>query len=358
VADPHPWDIGDQGIPAIRPNLRPVPDAHPLDIALTVQAWIDTIPETSITSDKYRRQLFLLDGLDAAAMANWALRPRQDGTPTANNTVRQRISVLRMFVRWATRNSGLPIDLAEFEEVAARIRRNHPKIYGKKQGEHKARYLSYDEAYGTLLDACKDGTWTGSRDQLVIRLGLAGLRAAEIMHLQWGHYDPHENRITCPGKKNRPRTLAIGPKLTDLLSKWRRHYERQLDRPMAANDPIIIAHVHGSNHHRDDTTGKFTGLHPQLAYGQPIGPRNTNIIFRIITSRARIAGLGHVAPHDLRRTAANILHNAKTQDGAHLYDLLDIQQVLDHADPATTQRSYIDELTANDTKARAANTLD
>ena len=52
-------------------------------------------------------------------------------------------------------------------------------------------------------------------------------------------------------------------------------------------------------------------------------------------------GTNGVAPHDLRRTAAGILHTATTPDGAHHFDLLDIQRVLGHSDPATTMRSYL-----------------
>lgn len=64
-----------------------------------------------------------------------------------------------------------------------------------------------------------------------------------------------------------------------------------------------------------------------------------------------------MSPHDLRRTAAGILHRAKSADGGHLFDLRDIQQVLDHTDPATTQRSYLDPLDTG-TKQRAAIYLD
>lgn len=69
--------------------------------------------------------------------------------------------------------------------------------------------------------------------------------------------------------------------------------------------------------------------------------------------RAAAAGLGHLSPHDLRRTAAGVLHRAKGTDGGHLFDLRDIQQVLDHVDPATTKRSYLDPLDTG-TKERAA----
>lgn len=36
--------------------------------------------------------------------------------------------------------------------------------------------MTHDEAYGPLLSACEDGTDVGLRDELVIRLGLMGMR--------------------------------------------------------------------------------------------------------------------------------------------------------------------------------------
>jgi hypothetical protein len=50
-------------------------------------------------------------------------------------------------------------------------------------------------------------------------------------------------------------------------------------------------------------------------------------------------------------------YRAVSEDGAHHFDLLDMQKVLGHANPATTMRSYIDPL---DTGAirRAAAVLD
>ena len=84
---------------------------------------------------------------------------------------------------------------------------------------------------------------------------------------------------------------------------------------------------------------------------------STSQVGNIITGRAQAAGLGHVAPHDLRRTAAGLLHTATTADGAHHFDLLDIQRVLGHSDPATTMRSYLAPMDT-DVLDRAANFLD
>ncbi len=76
-------------------------------------------------------------------------------------------------------------------------------------------------------------------------------------------------------------------------------------------------------------------------------------IQRIVAVRAERTGLGHPSPHDLRRTAAAILHRATTEDGAHYFGLLDIQRVLGHANPATTMRSYLEPLNT-DTIDRAS----
>jgi integrase len=62
-------------------------------------------------------------------------------------------------------------------------------------------------------------------------------------------------------------------------------------------------------------------------------------------------------PHDLRRSAAGILHRDRGPDGAHRSDLLDVQKVLHHADPVTTMKCYLDPM---DTEVldRAADVLD
>ena len=93
----------------------------------------------------------------------------------------------------------------------------------------------------------------------------------------------------------------------------------------------------------------------EISWGSPIA--RTCSVQRIVRLRAEAAGLGHMSPHDLRRTAAGILHRSLGSDGGHLFDLRDVQQVLDHSDPATTQRSYLDPLDTG-AKERAAAVLD
>ena len=67
---------------------------------------------------------------------------------------------------------------------------------------------------------------------------------------------------------------------------------------------------------------------------------------RVSISRAQLAGLGHVSTHTARRTAAGILHDVVDEHKAHCFDLLDIQKILGHSDPATTMRGYLDPMDA------------
>lgn len=97
------------------------------------------------------------------------------------------------------------------------------------------------------------------------------------------------------------------------------------------------------------------GSRRHLAWGRPTG--TTRTFYNTVTRRAAEAGLGHVAPHDLRRTAAGIMHRTVSAEDGHVFDLLDIQQVLDHADPSTTQRSYIEPM-GHEVKAKAGQLLD
>ncbi len=285
-----------------------------------VARWIFTTPHLSRSAIYTRSQLRTLPDLTVPAMHAWIAAPKQDGTKPSNNYVRDRTAALRYFLLWLIDEEILP---AGFEPKIdwTHFRREYPRVYGKRQSQNQARFLTYDEAYVGLLGACQDGSWIGSRDQLAIRLGLLGLRRREIVDLTWADWD---GTVICKtGKRNRIREVRPGPKLADMLTRWRRQYERALGRPLRPADPLLC----GSTRGLFGTDGKPS---TDINWGRPLG---YTAYWDLLQHRSRLAGLGHVAPHDLRRTAANILHNAKTTDGGHLYDLLDIQKVLDHASP-------------------------
>ena len=236
-------------------------------------------------------------------------------------------------------------DPALVEELTSRDNplRSTPPLYGKLQGFYPARWLTHDEAYGSLLGTCDRSSDVGCRDELVLRLGLAGMRVAEIIRLTIGdlRLGP-EPTIEWIGKRNRPRKVAIGPALFELVDDYMSRYSNGLGRPLEPSDPVVCR----------QKTGGGVGL---ISWGRPF--KTPASVARLVGLRAEEAGLGHMSPHDSRRTAAGILHRAVSEDGAHYFDLLDIQKVLGHANPATTMRSYIVPLDTGVIR-RAAQVLD
>lgn len=254
----------------------------------------------------------------------------------ANNTVYQRLSWAGTFLTWCYGNGYAATNpAAAIRDRSHPLRRSYKRTYGRVQSATPGRWLTHREAYEELVPVTQDGTLRGVRDEIILRLGLLGVRAGEIRALNLGHLRslPH---IEWTGKGNRPRRVTAGPALQAALARWLAAYDNPSEGSplvcrfrLAGFDPQMVTR----NPHAQ------IGRHEVVYWGQPIGQHGA---LKVVRRRAAEAGLGHVATHDLRRTAAGILHRAVTDDGAHHFDLLDIQRVLGHADPATTMRSYLE----------------
>jgi integrase len=274
--------------------------------------------------------------LTEGAVNHWVAQGR------ANNTRRGRLARACTFLCWCVRQGEADPALVEQLQSRENPLRATPPLYGKLQGKYPARWLTHGEAFGTLLGVC-DGSDVGRRDELIFRLGLAGMRVSEILHLTVGSLQPGGAPvIQWIGKKSRARKVAIGPALLALLDDYLSRYRSGMGRPLAVTDPLVCR----------QKTGFEVG---QVSWGRPF--KQPASIAKVVRLRAEEAGLGHMSPHDLRRTAAGILHRAVSDDGAHYFDLLDIQKVLGHSNPATTMRSYIDPLDTGVIR-RAAAVLD
>ena len=254
----------------------------------------------------------------------------------ANNTVYQRLSWVGTFLTWCHRKGYSATNPAEaVRERTHPLRRSYKRTYGRVQSATPGRWLTYEEAYEQLIAVTQDGSLRGLRDEVILRLGLLGLRASELRRLNVGNLRsaPH---VEWMGKGNRPRRVTAGPALLAALDRWMAAYFKPSDAsPLLC--PIrstgFDAHVRTRNPHAHD--GRYEVVSWNVRIGKE-GPLN------VVKRRGEEAGLGSVATHDLRRSAAGILHRAVTADGAHQFDLLDIQRVLGHADPATTMRSYLE----------------
>jgi integrase len=305
---PRPWDCpgaphrsvptrcNSEAAPASPPSETRTRHVHPLSAPETPEEFIDafcrslyTNPHTRQFRRKFLRQLFAHSGATAPdhitpqALVAWIT------STGANNTIRSRLATARVFFRWATREG-----LCDQNPAAdlSHITKSFPATYGKIQSRYPARWLTYEEAYGQLLATCDTTTARGLRDALAVRLGLCGMRANEIRTLTFGHLhlSGPQPTIVWTGKGGRPRTLTPGPTLTDLLHRWTQLW-REVTGRLPRDDHTLIARAH---------------THGRILFGSMCGP---TAVFEIVTWHAQRAGLGRVSPHDLRRSAAGILHN-------------------------------------------------
>jgi integrase len=237
---------------------------------------------------------------------------------------------VRTFTAWCFRAGYITTDPGADLLAPHSPLKRFQKTYGKQQAKHPGRWLTRDEAFGDLIGVTQDGTDGGLRDELVIRFGLLGLRQVEIAQLRWAHLD-RLPEIHWTGKGYKPRRATAGATLCDLIGRYRARYEAETGEPIDLDWPVICQA-------RSGPKARVNGR--QLLWRTPLGTKGA--VFSIVNRAGRAAGLGHVAPHDLRRSAAGILHNTLSDDGGHRFDLLDIQKVLGHSDPATTMRSYLD----------------
>jgi integrase/recombinase XerD len=279
-----------------------------------IQAFLDALGYerglSSNTQAAYRRDLEALAAYlsrigvtTAAAVTRDAITAflqdqRQDGRAAA--TMARRLVATKVFFRFLAAEGRIPADVTE-TMAAPRAGRRLPRIPG--EGD-VARLID-----GRLLDGHRDSPQAAARearDRSVVELFYAcGLRVSELASLQVGDVDRDTAQIRCTGKGSRQRMIPVGEAALTALGIY-------LDqgRPMLASgcpaDGVLFVNGRG---------GGFT----------------RQGLWRLIVQRARAAGIcGRVTPHTLRHCFASHL----LQHGA---DLRVIQELLGHADIATTQ---------------------
>lgn len=170
-----------------------------------------------------------------------------------------------------------------------------------------------------MFDVCGDDV-AGRRDRLVLLLGFhTGLRRSEIAGLRWGDLD--ETAVRVVGKGNKAAQVPVSRDLRAGLADWRAMHPQA--GPDGSNVPLqgpVVPRLRRT----------FTDL--EVRWEEPLGRAG---VTRIVARRAEQAGLGRVAPHDMRRTFAGLLE----KDGVRIET---ISQLLRHDSIATTQMYLAD----------------
>lgn len=201
------------------------------------------------------------------------------------------VVALKIFFRWLYQRQRIPRDPGEILPLP-RVERYLPETLNEQQIER-------------LLDALPVTGALALRNRAIFELLYAcGLRVSELCGARMEHLDLDTRIIRVTGKGDKTRVIPIGTKAVEALNLY-----------LASERPGLVR--------------KHTRSHVFLSVrGHPLTPDR---IWQLVKETAKLAGLpSNVYPHLLRHSfATHLLSN-----GA---DLRIIQELLGHADIATTQ---------------------
>ncbi|MEN1956024.1 tyrosine recombinase XerC [Luteimonas sp. MJ204] len=251
------------------------------------------------TLDAYRRDLGALAGwaaasghdellaLDTAAMRAFVAAEHRRGL--APKSLQRRLSGCRSFYQWLLKH-GLVAANPATGVRAPRAPRKLPQV------------LDVDEAMA-LVEVPTDAP-LGLRDRALLELFYSsGLRLSELRLLRWRDIDLDQGLVTVLGKGSRQRTVPVGSHACRALAEWRA--ESAAGARPASDAPV------------------FPGRG-----GAPIGARAVQLRLRLLAQRQGL--FKRVHPHLLRHSFAS--HMLESSG-----DLRGVQELLGHADIATTQ---------------------
>ena len=246
------------------------------------------------TLDAYRRDLaalqawsqgqgcdlLALDGNDIRAFV--ASEHRRGLSP---KSLQRRLSACRSLYRWLLKQGRIAASPAEAVR-APKAPRKLPQV------------LDVDEAV-QLVEVATDAP-LGLRDRALLELFYSsGLRLSEVCALKWRDLDFAQGLVSVLGKGNKQRIVPVGSHAGAALQAWRDE-------------------VHGT-----DDTPVFPGRG-----GRPITPRAVQLRIKQLAMKQGV--FKRIHPHLLRhRFASHVLESSG--------DLRGVQELLGHADIATTQ---------------------
>ena len=215
--------------------------------------------------------------------------PRGARAGLSGKSLQRHLSAVRSFYRWLGRGE------AEAVNPATGLR-------APKAARRLPQVLDPDEA-GALVQVPTDAP-LGVRDRAMLELFYSsGLRLSELCGLRWQALDLAEGLVTVTGKGGKTRLVPVGSHARAALEAWRAESQ-------GAGVATANAHV-------------FPGR-----AGGAIHPRTVQSRLRLLAQRQGL--FKRVHPHLLRHSfASHVLESSG--------DLRGVQELLGHADIATTQ---------------------
>jgi integrase/recombinase XerD len=287
-------------------TIAPLPDARPYEhLVLDFLAYLEFERGLSRnTLEAYRSDLLQFGrfleargadavGASAADVSDFLVELAEGNgrPPSSPATIHRKAACLRSFYRHLRREG-----LRDSDPTAS--------ISGPRRGRRLPKVLNRGEV--TKLLAQPKGTApTALRDRALLELMYAcGLRASEAIGIEVADLDMEEAVLRARGKGSKERVVPVG---SVALEAVRIYLER--GRPALVNDGIV--------------TKIFVNFRGEALTRQGL--------YKIVRRHAATAGLAErMSPHTLRHTFATHLL-------AGGCDLRSVQEMLGHADVATTQ---------------------
>lgn len=237
------------------------------------------------------RDALRVDHGDLAAFVDELATGGDGRRPAAATTVQRKVACLRSFYRHLRRE-----ELIDRDPTA--------ELKGPPRGRRLPKVLTRDEVRH-LLAQPRGTTPAALRDRALLELMYAcGLRASEAVDMRLEEIDLEGGVLRANGKGSKERLVPIGSKAAEALRIY-----------LARGRPLLVG---ARDERRVFVNQRGRGLTRQGLY-------------KIVQRHARTAGLGDkMSPHTLRHTFATHLL-------AGGCDLRSLQEMLGHADIATTQ---------------------
>jgi integrase/recombinase XerD len=211
--------------------------------------------------------------------------------PVSSATIHRKAACLRSFYKHLRRDELIGDDPTA-SLAAPRRSKKLPNVLNQQEVKR-------------LLEAPRGSEPTALRDRAILEVMYAcGLRASEVIGLEMADFDLEEGFVKARGKGSKERMVPLG-----------RHAIMAIRAYIRGGRPELL-------HGREE---------PRLFLNFRGGPLTRQGLYKIVQRHARAVGLdGKMSPHTLRHSfATHLLSNG--------CDLRAVQEMLGHADIATTQ---------------------
>ncbi|MBE7553132.1 MAG: site-specific integrase [Anaerolineales bacterium] len=285
--------------------------SEPTQARADILAIIESNPKLQPTTKaQYRKAItnYLATGhspADAQALANYAANLPKSSRAFLKAAVR----LWGENVALKAKAGATPETVAAVQATVYRIEALNEAIQVEATKGQKAHTWLTQSEVKRLLDSCNVNTTQGQRDKVILGLLVgAGLRREELVNLAFEDVvtlplgDKFRTALNVRGKGAKDRVVPINDKLAAALDAW----------------GTLVGH---SGYIARSMT-KGGGMGESIS---AIG------IFEIVRSAGAAIGKPRLAPHDLRRTYAQLGYEAGIP-------ITQISKLLGHANVATTQR--------------------